>query len=56
MKNKYHKPSSNGCGSLGLEVRLLSTDQSTIVLFKNLNMVITFITYGVVSVTSTNLE
>lgn len=24
VKNKYHKPSSDGCGSLGLEVRLLS--------------------------------
>jgi hypothetical protein len=35
VKNKYHKPSSNGCGSLGVQVRLLSSDLSTFVLFIN---------------------
>lgn len=30
VKNKYHKPSSDGCGSLGLEV---SVFESTVMCF-----------------------
>jgi hypothetical protein len=37
VKNKYHKPSSDGCGSLGLKVRLVLTDQPPVVLFENLH-------------------